>query len=97
MEPASRKKTNIEPDEVGSVTVPPGGMERLTLGTFGSDDLPPRFHVVYQTGQGSSVGHHDVRIPESDGTYRIVRNFQNFGDRAITVYVTWVSGGKPLA
>jgi hypothetical protein len=72
---------------IGPIVIKPGQMERVELGVFHERDTPPRFQVEYQKDYLNTVSFHDGQIPHGNGTYRLIRRFQNFGERAVTIRV----------
>jgi hypothetical protein len=68
--------------KLGEPCVIPGNlMRRVDLGRYDRSAPPPTFSVAWAEADAAEVvTHFDIRVDHKDGTYSLVRAFQNYGD-----------------
>jgi hypothetical protein len=68
---------------IQTIVLEPGELITVELGRFRYSDTPPQFRVDYpdhDTSEPPSViNQHDVPLDQLDGSYRLIRLFQSYG------------------
>lgn len=76
---ALQVNTNKRGDGV-IVTIGPGDMATVRLGSFRYSQPEPRFTIHYHGAGPHVVTHHITRLERDEGSYELSYQFQNFDD-----------------